>query len=63
MITHFSTCSSYLDCKHNMKNAITRSTNKLNASTKNAGNGRIKVLSQNDCSNSPFEFVCHIEGI
>jgi tripartite motif-containing protein 2/3 len=26
------------------------------------GNGRIKVLSQNDCSNSPFEFVAHIEG-
>lgn len=26
------------------------------------GNGRIKVLSQNDCINSPFEFVAHIEG-
>jgi len=26
------------------------------------GNGRIKVLSQNDCSNSPFEFVTHLKG-
>ncbi|RWS07481.1 tripartite motif-containing protein 2-like protein, partial [Dinothrombium tinctorium] len=26
------------------------------------GNGRIKVLSQNDCNNSPFTFVTHIEA-
>ena len=26
------------------------------------GNGRIKVLAQNDTNNSPFSFVCHIEG-
>lgn len=26
------------------------------------GNGRIKILSQNDCNNSPFNFINHIDG-
>lgn len=27
------------------------------------GNSRLKILSQNDCNNSPFTFVSHIEGL